>query len=110
MRMWNVDVRKMCRQHLLGEHFELHKFVNKLGWGRKLNGFIERGLMETHNIEKRHNEIVKEMLRRGFKHNSPLKNKFNFKAGYVDAELNKQVLIDRCKECRRMMQYTSCSS
>ena len=24
MRMWGVDPKQMCRQHLLGEHVELH--------------------------------------------------------------------------------------
>ena len=27
MRMWNVDVTKMCNKHLLGEHVEMHMFV-----------------------------------------------------------------------------------
>ena len=36
MRMWMVDPQIMCRQHLLGEHTEMHMFVGTLKRGPAL--------------------------------------------------------------------------
>ncbi len=30
MRMWMVDTKKLCRQHLLAEHSEMHMFAGAL--------------------------------------------------------------------------------
>lgn len=68
------------RQHLLGEHVELHVLVNTII--NKRNGKTNIGWVnhpETRRYENhlgmlydRHEQQVKEMNRRGFKHNSPL--------------------------------------
>ena len=99
MRMWNVDVKKMCRKHLLGEHVEMHMFVGFIQKGKSIQGFLDNQLVEVHNIIKRHEELKKEMIRRGYKHNSPIKKIKLIEAGFVDKKLNLKELCNRCKEC-----------
>lgn len=44
MRMWMVPPELMCRQHLLGEHVELHMFVGAINKGTSvvtLPGYCE---------------------------------------------------------------------
>jgi len=89
----------MCRQHLLGEHVEMHMFAGTINEGKSIQGYLDNQLIEVHNIQKRHNKLVKEMKRRKMKHNSPLNFKSE-KIGYVDTELNELVLKERCKECK----------
>ncbi|MEX0920876.1 MAG: pyrimidine dimer DNA glycosylase/endonuclease V [Candidatus Pacearchaeota archaeon] len=103
-RMWNLPPKKMCTQHLLGEHKELHQAVGTINAGKNLGKHIEMGQIEVHNIRKRHDEIMKEMLKRGFNHKSPLPKFKSFRAGYIDKEFNKKDLISRCKNCREMFK------
>ena len=99
MRMWNINPNKLCRNHLLGEHVEMHKLVGNLTKGRSVQGYIDLGLIEVHNIRKRHDELVIEMERRGYNHKSPLPGFKVYKAGKVDINRNKIDLKNRCKNC-----------
>lgn len=71
MRMWMIDPAKMCRQHLLGEHNELHKLAGALKKGKRLNGYFKKGLLEPLKLVARHQELVTEMHKRGYNHQSP---------------------------------------
>lgn len=104
MRMWMVDPRLMCRKHLLGEHVELHMLVGSMRRGISLHGFFENKLIETHNVQARHAQLVVEMERRGFRHASPLKNVPRRRAGRVDRAANLLELAHRCKDCRRLQE------
>jgi hypothetical protein len=99
--MWKVKCDKLCRQHLLGEHLEMHMFASCIKQKKCLKGYIDKNLVETHNIKKRHDELVKEMLRRGYKHYSPIKNFKTYKSGKVNIKKNEKELRRRCKECRK---------
>lgn len=75
MRIWDVDPALLCRHHLLGEHRELHGLWNILVLGRA--GYSRHP--ETRRWEgklaalyERHQRLVAEMARRGYRHNSPL--------------------------------------
>jgi len=72
MRMWNVNHKFLCRQHLLGEHVEMHMFVGCIKMHTNIQGYIDKGLVEVFYIKTRHDNLVKEMLSRGYKHKSPL--------------------------------------
>jgi hypothetical protein len=98
--MWKVDPKKMCRQHLLGEHFEMHMFVGTIESGKSIKGYLEKGLVEIHNIEKRHNELVEEMIRRGYNHKSPLVFLVLCPEGQVDVDKNLCELHKRCLKCK----------
>ena len=100
MRMWMVDPRKMCDQHLLGEHVELHMLVGSLRRKKTLTGFLDGGLVELHSIRSRHAELVIEMKSRGFRHASPLPVFRAKRAGKVDSKLNLRELARRCAACR----------
>ncbi len=98
--MWMVDPKKMCRSHLLGEHKELHQLVGSLNKNKSINGHLDKGQVEVHNIRKRHKELVKEMKRRGYSHNSPLPKFKSFRAGKINIKENEKELKKRCKNCR----------
>lgn len=100
MRMWKVNPRKMCRAHLLGEHVEIHMFVGCLKKNKSVEGYIRDGLIEIHNLKQRHDELVGEMKRRGFNHNSPLPRFHSYKAGSIDIKANEKELVRRCPNCK----------
>jgi len=101
MRDWKINPEFLCDKHLLGNHVELHMAVGCLKKGISLNGYIETGLLEIHNFEKRHAEIVLEMKKRGFNHKSALPYYKKTICGKIDAKKNILELKKRCKECRK---------
>ena len=75
MRIWDVDPAVLCRQHLLGEHRELHGLWNilvlgKTGYSRHPETRRWEGKLAA--LYARHEALVAEMSRRGYKHSSPL--------------------------------------
>jgi len=106
-RMWCVNPKRLCRNHLLGEHKELHQLVGSILKKRSIKGHIEKGQIEVHNIKNRHKQLVKEMLLRGYKHNSPLKKFHSFKAGKINIKKNQLDLAKRCKNCKFIQKASS---
>ncbi|MGE5555117.1 MAG: pyrimidine dimer DNA glycosylase/endonuclease V [Methanocella sp.] len=75
VRIWAVPVGELDRQHLLGEHAELHCIVGALQGKYKAYRRHPETLRFENRIEQlydRHNHQVQEMTRRGYKHNSPI--------------------------------------
>src|SRR5512138_2631792 len=75
VRIWCVPVSELDRQHLLGEHAELHCIVGALQGKYQAYRNHPETLRFKNRIEElyfRHNEQVVEMAKRGYKHNSPL--------------------------------------
>ncbi len=75
MRIWDLPPRLLCRPHLLGEHRELHAVWSVLTRGKK--GYCRhpetlrwRGRLRA--LYRRHDALVHEMSRRGYRHHSPL--------------------------------------
>lgn len=75
MRIWDVTPKILCRQHLLGEHRELHALWTILTEGKQ--GY--RKHPETLRWEgklaalfRRHELLVEEICSRGYQHHSPL--------------------------------------
>jgi hypothetical protein len=101
MRMWNVPPRKMCDKHLLGEHVEMHMFLGSVRRGRSLAGYIAGGLVETHRIVQRHDQLAAEMTQRGMNHRSPLQGRPMKPAGRVNVRANLRELARRCVTCRK---------
>jgi hypothetical protein len=102
MRMWMVPPGRMCRKHLLGEHVEIHMAVATLRLGKSVAGFLEKGLLELGSLRSRHDELVEEMLRRGYRHNSPLGRLPRRNEGKVDRRANLRELARRCPDCRAL--------
>ena len=105
MRMWNVPTNMLCTKHLLGEHVEQHMFIGCWNKGTSLTGYIDKGLVEIHNIIKRHDELVVEMIKRGMNHKSPIPGEITGdEIGCVDVEQNINELRRRCKKCRERIE------
>lgn len=88
VRIWCVPVKLLDRQHLLGEHVELHIIWNailkeragiKAGWQKHPE--TKKFRCRLYQLFDRHNQQVFEMKRRGYQHNSPLNTE---NAGNVD--------------------------
>jgi len=75
VRIWCVPVSELDRQHLLGEHAELHCIVGALQGKYKAYRNHPQTLRFKDHIDQlysRHGEQVQEMQKRGYKHNTPL--------------------------------------
>jgi hypothetical protein len=108
--MWMVSPKCLCRKHLLGEHNEIHKHKHNFEKHHSITGRIYPiVLIEPENMEKRHDELANEMVRRGYNHQSPysqpdlsyLANDLRF--AKADIEYNGKDLHDRCSECAEII-------
>ena len=111
MRMWMVNPSKLCRQHLLGEHSEIHMLLGSMNKGRSIQGFLDNHLVEPVHVTARHNALVGEMESRGYHHGSPVGlvkiNAEYFKGSpYVNPQQSLRELRKRCGECRANLQRT----
>jgi hypothetical protein len=75
MRIWDIPCSRLCRQHLLGEHRELHALHaiilnGKAGYRRHPERLRWEGCLPA--LRSRHVEQINEMEARGYKHQSPL--------------------------------------
>ena len=106
MRIWDIPVEQLCQKHLLGEHRELHAIWSiltndKKGYSKHPETLRWKGKLKA--LYLRHEQQVKEMEKRGFKHKSPLDE--NFATGkiiqnvYVDLIQN-QIKILQNKKCK----------
>lgn len=101
MRMWNVNPEKMCRQHLLGEHLEMHMFKGAILNNKNILGY-ENGLLKKGLIKIRHDRLAKEMLFRGYNHKTSMRKFNEGKGGFVDVKANLKEILRRCKECSKL--------
>lgn len=105
MRMWMLPPRLLCRQHLLGEHAEIHKFRPSFEKRHDMTRRIELEQIEPRSMKRRHDVLVEEILRRGYNHDSPYELP---DLSYIDPELldvsvsRLSALFDllaRCDDC-----------
>lgn len=105
MRMWLVHTQMMCRKHLLGEHVELHMLVGSMKRRLDLSGFYDNKLIDPHRIRIRHNDLVWEMIDRGYNHRSelilPPDILEKYPSGTIDISANRLELHRRCEDCRK---------
>lgn len=103
MRMWGVNPKMLCDQHLLGEHVEMHMFAGCIRKGISLEGYYKNNLLCVNLLKKRHEELAAEMLSRGMNHNSPILeiDLTGLRTGKIDIEANISELIARCSECKK---------
>lgn len=105
MRIWDLPPAMLCRQHLLGEHRELHALWSILTTGK--GGYANhpettrwRGKQAA--LYARHDALVIEMNRRGYHHRTPLNSTvatgLAVQTDYVDTP-DEQVGILRAKGC-----------
>lgn len=105
MRLWMVNPTIMCRQHLLGEHNETHMFAGTLRKKVSIDGYLIEGELDPRLLYPRHEELVAEMLRRGYGHYSPLEvPDFSYlslrEEYYINSNESLDLLLSRCANCR----------
>ncbi|OGR46978.1 MAG: pyrimidine dimer DNA glycosylase [Elusimicrobia bacterium GWC2_51_8] len=107
MRIWDVNPKYLCRQHLLAEHRELHGLWNILTKHKCRGGYSRhpetlRWVGRQNALYKRHEALVEEFRRRGYKHRSPLNRRFAMGSGtqrvFLDT-IKKQKIILKNKPC-----------
>jgi hypothetical protein len=105
MRIWDIPPRKLCRNHLLGEHSELHAIwsvITKKKTGYAHHPEVLRWKGKLKALYLVHEKIVKEMERRGYSHRSPLPERLATCSGrqtvHVDS-VNEQIRILKKKGC-----------
>lgn len=102
MRIWDIDPGKLCRNHLLAEHRELHAIWNILTLGKK--GYSKhpetlrwRGKLKA--LYLRHEREVEEMKERGYRHKSPLRKGLakgkSAQDVYVDDVVSQKMILKR---------------
>src|SRR4030043_1401536 len=105
MRIWDISPEKLCANHLLGEHGELHAIWsiltnNKKGYSRHPEVIRWRGRLKA--LYLRHQILVKEMGNRGYRHNSPLLKKLATGKAKQDLQVDSyedQIRNLKGKEC-----------
>jgi hypothetical protein len=105
MRIWDLSPRRLCRQHLLGEHRELHAIWTVLtedrkGYSRHPETLRWKGKLRA--LYLRHDALVDEMSQRGYDHVSPLEKRLARGKAVQDATVDpprRQVRLLRSKGC-----------
>lgn len=108
MRMWMIWPRILCKKHLLGEHYELHKHKHNFEKHHSIFGRVHPIVfIEPQSMKTRHDELVEEMIFRGYSHNSPYElpdlSYLPDNQRYMKADIgyNFADLFDRCPECKQ---------
>lgn len=105
MRIWDIEPKTLCRNHLLGEHRELHAIwvvltQNRRGYARHPETLRWKGKLKA--LYSRHQMLVTEMISRGYRHLSPLERHlakgFAKQDCFVDS-VSSQRMILRKKRC-----------
>ncbi len=105
MRVWDIEPAHLCRQHLLGEHREVHAIWSILTKGR--TGYRNhpetlRWVGKERALYLRHEDLVREMELRGYRHLSPLEQALatgsERQEDYVNTP-DEQIVILRSKDC-----------
>lgn len=104
VRLWMIDPKIMCRQHLLGEHVECHMFAGCLNKGKSLKGYLNKNFFDPAALTERHNQLAEEIRLRGYTHNSPI-SEYTGKANPINVSKSLADLLDRCVECRKRHNY-----
>ena len=105
MRIWDIFPEKLCRNHLLGEHRELHALWVILTQNKKGYSFhpeTKRWKGRLPALYNRHEELAKKMKKRTYNHQSPLsKNQVKGRSiqdKYVNS-IQEQIQILKNKGC-----------
>lgn len=105
MRIWDIKPSLLCRNHLLGEHSELHaiwSIITKNKRGFSSHPEVDRWRGKLKALFRRHQLLVKEMKKRGYSHNSSLYKKLakgSYKQDFFIDSVKKQKSILIKKGC-----------
>jgi len=105
MRIWDIEPARLCRNHLLGEHRELHAIWvvltrKKKGYSHHPETLRWKGKLKS--LYLRHESLVEELKRRNYKHYSNLNKRLATGSPRQDKFVDsyaKQLDILRHKNC-----------
>ncbi len=105
MRIWDLPPRCLCRQHLLGEHRELHAIWNiitdkRRGYANHPETKRWRGKLRA--LHARHDALVAEMQQRGYRHYSHLDKR------QARGQARQTEFVDTPAEQRRILKAKGC--
>ena len=105
MRIWDIPPSKLCTQHLLGEHRELHAIwniltQNKSGYSKHPETLRWKGKLAA--LYLRHEELAKEMLRRKYNHKTELDRK------YATGNLSQNQFVNTYDEQLNILKNKGC--
>lgn len=106
MRIWDVEPRELCARHLLGEHRELHGLWNILTQGKagyRMHPETLRWVGKLAALHARHESLVAEMARRGYRHASPLDRRL------ATGEATQTVYVDSPDAQMRILKGKACA-
>jgi hypothetical protein len=107
MRIWDIHPKYLCRKHLLAEHRELHGLWNILTKYKGKGGYSRhpetlRWVGKQKALYLRHEALVREFSRRGYKHLTPLN-----KRQAIGAK-DQLVFINSIKEQKLILKNKGC--
>jgi hypothetical protein len=107
MRIWDVQVKLLCRKHLLGEHRELHGLWNILTIHGCKGGYANhpetrRWIGKLKALYNRHEALVAEMEKRKYRHQSPLDKRL------ATGKATQSVLINTVEEQEIILANKPC--
>jgi len=107
MRIWDIHPKYLCRKHLLGEHRELHGLWNILTKHKGQGGYSRhpetlRWVGKQKALFLRHEALVQEFVRRGYRHQTPLD-----KAMATGADVQRS-FVNSVKEQREILRQKPC--
>jgi hypothetical protein len=73
-------------------------FAGCINKKKTLNGYIAKQLFDPASLTLRHNQLAKEMKRRGFSHHSPI-DKYKGISSPINSDDSLHDLLIRCKAC-----------
>jgi hypothetical protein len=105
VRVWDLGPETLCRNHLLGEHRELHAIWSILTEGRK--GYARhpetlRWKGKLRALYGRHGALVREMTRRGYEHKPPLSS------GLAKGKAEQDEYVDSLADQARILKDKQC--
>ena len=105
MRIWDLSPERLCRNHLLGEHRELHALWNiltqeKKGYKNHPETLRWKGKLKA--LFSRHEALATEMKKRGYNHQSFLN------PDLAEGESTQREKIQSIEEQIRLLRKKGC--
>lgn len=105
-----INPECLCRKHLLGEHNEIHKHRHNFEKKHSIKGRLYPIVqIEPYSMSIRHDELAKEMIKRGYNHKSPYTQpSLDYLQpeelyAVVDTDISIEDLSNRCSECKKLI-------
>lgn len=106
MRIWGIEPEILCRNHLLGEHRELHAIwtiltKHRKGYSRHPEVLRWKGKLKA--LYLRHSKLVEEFCQRGYNHGS------NLRAVLATGSARQNTYVDTCNKQLRILKQKGCN-